>query len=272
MKNSKKNNNLLINISKKLRLETLNMIEKKGNGHIGGTFSCIDILVSLYYGDILKINKNNFTDNNRNRFILSKGHACLALYKILLDLKIINKKTYESYGENGGLGGQLDMNVPGVDWVTGSLGHAIGVSNGFALASKIDKLNFKSYVLLGDAECDEGSIWESIMFAGSHKLNNLIVLVDRNRLSVTDTIDENSYFNKFDVLLKSLGWNYYEINGHSIYQIVNSLKKANTSKKPVMILCNTIKGKGVSFMENNIKWHHSLPSVSEFEKARKELG
>jgi len=262
----------LIKITKKLRLETLNMIVKKRKGHLGSTFSCIDILVVLYYGNILKINKFNYQKNNRNRFILSKGHACLALYKILLDLNIINNKIYNSYGDNGGLGGQLDMQIPGVDWVTGSLGHAIGVSNGFALAGKLNKMSYKSYVLLGDAECDEGSVWESIMFAGSQKLNNLVVLIDRNRLSVTDFIsDDNSYFKNFPKLLKSFGWNYYEIDGHSISQLLSCLNKANNSKLPVMILCNTIKGKGVSFMENSIKWHHSLPNHDEIEKARKEL-
>jgi transketolase len=258
-------------ISKKIRLNILEMIVKKKKGHIGGTFSCVDILVILYFSGFLKLNKSNLKDKKRNRFILSKGHACLALYSILFYLKIISNKKYNSYGDNGGLGAQLDMNVPGVDWVTGSLGNALGVTCGFALAAKLNNLNYKSYVLLGDAECEEGSIWEALTFASYHKLNNIIVLVDRNRLSVTDVLDNNSFFKNYSTILKSLNWNCFEVDGHSMYELNLYLNKAQRSKKPVMILCNTIKGKGVSFMENSIKWHHTVPNLEEINKARKEL-
>ena len=258
-------------ISKKIRSDILEMIIRKGKGHIGGTFSCVDILVTLYFSSFLKINRTNFINKNRNRFILSKGHACLALYSILFNLKIISKEKFNSYGDNGGLGAQLDMKIPGVDWVTGSLGNALGVACGFALAAKLDNLHYKSYVLLGDAECEEGSIWEALTFASSHKLNNIIILIDRNKLSVTDVLDNESFFKNYSTILKSLNWNYFEVNGHSMYELNFYLNKAQKSNKPVMILCNTIKGKGVSFMENSIKWHHTIPNSEEIYKARKEL-
>lgn len=261
----------LQNIAKKIRLSVLDTTIKKNKGHIGGTYSCVDILVALYYGNILKINSKNFRYKNRNRFILSKGHACLALYSILNDLKILPTKKLETYGDNGGLGAQLDMSVPGVDWVTGSLGHAVGVSSGFAYSAKLDKLNFKSFVLLGDAECEEGSIWESFTFAANKKLNNLVVIIDRNRLSVTDVLDDNSFFKNYDKILISLGWNYYDIDGHSYSDLLRVLNLSLKSNKPTLILCNTIKGKGVSFMENSIKFHHALPSADQVTQAVEEL-
>ena len=261
----------LENISKRIRLSVLETTVKKSKGHIGGTYSCIDILVALYYGNILRINNKNYKNKNRNRFILSKGHACLALYSILNDLKILTKKKLLTYGDNGGIGAQLDMNIPGVDWVTGSLGHAVGVSCGFAYSAKLDKLKYKSFVLLGDAECEEGSIWEAFTFAANKKLNNLVVIVDRNRLSVTDVLDDNSFFKNYDKILKSLGWNYFDIDGHSYNELLNALNKSLLSLRPTLIICNTLKGKGVSFMENSIKFHHALPSPDQVKLAIKEL-
>jgi len=254
-------------ISNNIRLRVLEIVAEKNVGHIGGTFSCVDLLVTLYYGGILNYNDKHFPD----RFILSKGHACLALYVILEDLGFISKKILNSYGDDGGLGGQLDININGVDWNTGSLGHALGVCAGIAHASKMQGKNYKAITILGDAECDEGSIWESIMHITDYKLNNVIAIVDRNRLSVTDVITDNAVFKLLPVALKHLGWFYKEIDGHSLQECLTVLNEATISNKPSFIIANTIKGKGVSYMENELKWHHSVPTKEQLEIAYREL-
>jgi len=254
----------LIDISKKIRkfclLETL----KKERGHLGGTFSCIEILVAIYYSNLFSLNPKN----NSDKFILSKGHACLALYYILHDLDFINKSQLDSYGYDGGLGAQLDLNINGVDWNTGSLGHSIGVSTGIALGQK--KGSF-AITVVGDAECYEGSVWESLVLAGERKANNLLVIVDRNRLSVTEELGDDSFFSSYKNTLTDLGWNYIELDGHNFIEIISILEKSKKSDKPSLIIANTIKGKGVSFMENKKDWHHSVPSVDEVEQAIKFL-
>ena len=265
------NTSELINISNKIKLEVLELAVLKGKGHLGGTYSCLDLLVALYYGDVLNINLNNFEGNERDRFILSKGHACLALYVILEDLGIITKDALNSYGDNGGLGAQLDISVPGVDWNTGSLGHALGVVSGIAMASKMNNKSFHAYTILGDAEMSEGSVWEAIAFAGDHCISNVIGIIDRNRLSVTEVLEDDGIFRNYAAIVESLGWVALEINGHDYEEILEALNKAKNNKKPTMILANTVKGKGVSFMENSLKWHHSIPSSKELEIARIEL-
>lgn len=255
-----------------VRLEVLESIARTGKGHIGGTYSCTDILVALYYAGILQFDKKNSKNPDRDRFILSKGHACLALFAIFLDLGILTKQRYDEYGINGGsLGGQLDLSIPGVEYNTGSLGHALGIACGMAIAAKLDGKKYKNYVLMGDAECYEGSVWESIMFASKHGLNNVIAIVDRNRLSVTEVLDDEEVFGDFEKKMELFGWNAYEINGHSFEEILDVFKKAKDSDRPVMIVANTIKGRGISFMENGVKWHHSVPNAKELETARKEL-
>jgi len=262
----------LVRISNQIKLNVLELAFLKGKGHLGGTFSSLDLLVSLYHGGILKINPAQPRSENRDRFILSKGHACLGLYVILEDLGFITKKQLFTYGENGGLGAQLDIGTPGVDWNTGSLGHALGVIAGIALASKIDGNDFYAYTMLGDAEMSEGSVWEAISFAGDKNISNLICVIDRNRLSVTEVLENDGIFRNFKSTLNNLGWDALEINGHNFEEIFNAFKRAKGNKNPTMILANTIKGKGVSFMENSLKWHHTIPTIDELEIARKELG
>lgn len=261
----------LARISNKIKLDVLELAVLKGKAHLGGTFSCVDLLVSLYYGKILKINPTQPLWENRDRFILSKGHACLALYVILQDLGFITKKQLNTYGENGGLGAQLDVSIPGVDWNTGSLGHALGVISGIALSSKIDKNSFYAFTILGDAEMSEGSIWEAISFAGDKNISNLICVIDRNRLSVTEILENDGIFRNFQSTLNNLGWDALEINGHDFDEIFTAFEKAKNNKKPTMILANTIKGKGISFMENSLKWHHGIPTNEELQIARREL-
>lgn len=261
------------NKAKWIRLEVLESIVRGGKGHIGGSYSCVELLTSLYYGKFLRISSKDPKSPDRDRFIMGKGHACLALYPILLDLGFISRERYLEYGKNGSsLGGQLDVSIPGVEYNTGSLGHALGICAGMALAAKKDKKGFRAVALIGDAECDEGAIWEAIKFAGEQELNNLICIVDRNRLSVTDVIEGEIVFGGFTEKLNLFGWDCHEINGHSYPEIFSTLDRAATATRPVMVLANTIKGKGVSFMENGVKWHHSVPTQKEVDMARQELG
>ena len=257
--------------AKWVRLEVLKSIEKSGKSHIGGTYSATDLLVALYYDKIIKYNINQPHSKNRDRFILSKGHACTALYAIFLDLGILDKKTYNSYGNNGGLGGQLETYLPMVDFNTGSIGHSVGVAAGMALGAKMNNKKFKAFTMIGDSELYEGSIWESIIFAGINKLNNLIVIIDRNRLMVTDIIDDDGLYKDMQTKIEKFGWNYYEFNGHNYSEIIETFKKVAKSDKPNLLIANTIKGKGVSFMENNVKWHNATPSDDELDLAKKEL-
>lgn len=257
---------LLKKKAKKIRLDTLIATEKAQKGHLGGTFSCIELLVVLYYGKVL-----NFSSKKNDTFILSKGHACSAIYSIFLDLGIIDQRTYDSYGVNGGLGGQLDINMPGVDFNTGSLGHSISIGSGFALTYKKNNSTQKVYTIVGDAEMYEGSIWEGMMFAGENKLDNLICMIDRNRLMVTDSLDDNGLYSDFQKKVESFGWRYVEVDGHNIEKLIDVFSEIKKSTKPTLIMANTIKGKGVSFMENNVKWHHSTPTSEEIEKAKQEL-
>jgi transketolase len=260
----------LIEKAKNIRLWAIEETASKGKGHIGGTFSCVDILVSLYYS-VLNIKPKHPEWDGRDRFILSKGHACLALYPILMDLGFINNETFRSYGENGGLGGQLDISIPGVDWNTGSLGHSLGIASGMAMASKLDNKNYHVFSVVGDGECAEGSIWESIMFIGQRNISNITCIVDRNRLSVTETLDDDSFFKNLSIVLPSFGWGFVEINGHNIEEITIALNSSKWSKTPTFIVANTIKGKGISFMENVAKWHNSVPNKDELEAAKAEI-
>lgn len=254
-----------------IRLRVLETVFNTGKGHIGGTFSCTDILVSLYYGKILRVNPQNPKWDERDRLILGKGHACLALYNILVDMGFFDMCRLREYGRDGSsLGGQLNIDTPGVEYNTGSLGNALGIGAGMALAAKLDGKSYRVFAIVGDGECAEGSIWESIMFASQHRLNNLIGIVDRNRLSVTDIIEEDDGSGRLDGKLRACGWKCVEIDGHSFKEILAAFTVDNLNQ-PLMVIANTVKGKGVSFMEDGLKWHHSIPTREEFELAKKEL-
>ncbi len=255
-----------------VRQTVLESAASGGKGHLGGTFSCTDLFVALYYGGILRVDPADPEWIDRDRLLIGKGHACLALYTIFMDLGFITSECFDTYGKDGGLGGQLDTSVPGVEYNTGSLGHVLGIAAGIALAAKMDSKHYRAFALMGDAECYEGSVWEALIFAGEHNLHKLIGIIDRNRLSVTDVLDDDSFFENFAAKIRTFGWDAFEIDGHSFPEILDVFEAAKTAQKPVMIIANTIKGKGVSFMENGVKWHHGIPNEDELEIARKELG
>ncbi|MBZ9624564.1 transketolase [Clostridium sp. FP2] len=261
-------------ISKEIRKKVVEMAYNAKSSHVGSALSIVDILVVLYYKQI-NIDPIYPQKEDRDIFILSKGHACSALYATLayrgffsIDLlDTYQKSGYQMYGHPKRLG------IPGVEVSTGSLGHGLSIGCGIALSNMNDEKPNKTIVLLGDGECNEGSIWEATMFASSNKLNNLIAIIDSNKLQGFGKVEEivlsQPLYNKW----LSFGWNVIEIDGHNYSEINNSIKLAfsNKTDKPTIIIANTIKGKGVSFMENKLQWHYKSPSKSELEAAITEV-
>ena len=251
------------------RIAVLSQIWKAGKGHIGGTFSCIDLLTVIYY-QFMEISKENLKSDERNRFLIGKGHACLAIYNILDDMGFFEFDLLEEYKKDGGfIGGQMDISVPGVETNTGSLGHALGMGCGLALGAQLDSKLFKTFVLLGDGECDEGAIWESVYFAGQNKLSNLYAIIDRNWQTVTEKINVQKQISSLEEKFKSAGWNVSTIDGHNYEEIISAV--SNETNQPKVIIADTIKGKGISFIENGIAWHHTVPKDSQYHSALNEL-
>ncbi len=232
--------------------------------------SCVEILVALYYGEVLNIRPNEPNWKNRDRFLIGKGHAHLALYHIWSDIGYFNKEKINEYGINGGtLGVQLDNRIPGSEYNTGSLGHVVGIGAGMCLSSKIDENNFSVVTLIGDGECESGSIWESVAFVAEQKIKNIITIIDMNRLSEFKIKGDNSDIDLQNKFL-SYGWESIIVDGHSFAELISGLDNIHKLSKPLSIIANTIKGKGVSFMENNVEWHHKAPTPEQFEIALKE--
>ncbi len=257
-----------------IRRETLDMCVRAGTGHVTSSFSCADILVALYYGEILRYDTSNPRREDRDRFILSKGQASPILYVILADLGFFPQSEISRFCEaDGRFGVHLQNDVPGAEITAGSLGHGLGIAVGMAFAARMDRKSYMSLALLGDGECYEGSIWEAAMFAGHHALNNLVAIVDRNWLCVTDFTENCVRLNPLDRKWESFGWNVVTINGHSFEDILLSLDgfRSRQINSPLAIIANTIKGKGVSFMENEPLWHGIAPKGEQVELARAEL-
>ena len=247
-------------ISRDVRKQLLKISNSAKSSHLGSSLSIVDILVVLYKS-ILK----------KNIFILSKGHACLALYCILQKFNYISRKVLQSYGKNNTiLLSHVSHKVPGVEFSTGSLGHGLPYAVGRALAEKINKKNKKIYVLISDGELNEGTTWESLLFASFHKLDNLIIIIDYNKIQSLDYTKNILKLEPIDKKLISFGCKVIRINGHSFSQLYKSLS-FNNKNKPLIIICDTIKGKGISFMENSILWHYKSPSNDELKKAIEEL-
>jgi len=225
------------------RLKILEAIYRAKKGHIGGAYSCIDILSVLYYGGFLQISPATIGSSSRNRFILSKGHAAIAQYSILAHLGLITDDDLYQMNNEGILGEHPDTNIPGIEFNSGSLGHGLGVTVGFSLAARIDNLDYSSYVLLGDGECQEGSVWEAAALAGHFKLSNLVAIVDRNGLCIHGNTEEINALEPFGDKWRSFGWEVRAIDGHNIKEIKGALSTP-PSDKPLVIIAKTIKGKG----------------------------
>lgn len=263
------------NVSKKLRRNILKMINNSKSGHPGGSLSCIDILNVLFtqcmkhYPDCSK----NPNYRNRDRFILSKGHASAALYSIMAHCGYFSEDELMTFRIMGSRlqGHPCSRKIEGIEISTGSLGQGLSIGCGMALGLKLDNIDSKVFVLMGDGELQEGSVWEAVMNASHRKLDNLIAFVDRNKLQIDGSTEKVKSVGDVKAKFEAFGWNALEIDGHDVLEIYNAIQYAKNSDKPFVIVANTVKGKGVSFMENNAGWHGKAPSNEDLQKALKEL-
>lgn len=244
------------------------------SGHPGGSLSCADILTVLYFYQ-MNIDEEKPLDPNRDRLVLSKGHASPALYSVLAEKGYFDKELLQTFRKIGSnLQGHPDMKkVAGVDMTTGSLGQGISVAVGMAIASKMDRAGCKVYCILGDGELEEGQVWEALTAASKNNLDNLCLIIDNNNLQIDGEIDKVGGMNNLTEKFMSFGFNVLNIDGHNIENIIDAFATAKQTKgKPTAIIAKTIKGKGVSFMENNPKWHNGAISDEEYKIAMKDLG
>lgn len=253
------------------------MTHLSGGSHIGAVMSVADIIAVLY-ADVLHYQPNNPKWEERDRFILSKGHAGASIYAALAESGFFDVEELKTHYANGSrLSGHVSHHVPGVDFSTGSLGHGICAAVGMAYAAKKDNKKWKTYVVVGDGECNEGSVWESALFANHFRLNNLVVVVDHNRMQSLDFNENTIEIEDFGAKWRAFGWNVIEINGNSHIELKKAFAEADSLSqsephKPTVIIANTIKGYGVSFMENDILWHYRFPhSGWEYDCAVNEL-
>lgn len=253
----------LEDISKEIRRNILFQVYNASSGHVGGALSCADILVAIYFNLI----------NEGDKVVLSKGHASAALYATLAEVEFFPKEELTTFRKlNSRLQGHPScLKTPGVDASSGSLGQGLSIANGIALAFEMDKKDNYVYAILGDGEIDEGQIWEAAMTASHYKINNLITFLDYNKLQIDGTNDEVMRIAPVKEKFEAFGFYVQEINGHDFNEIISAVKNAKQQDKPSMIIANTIKGKGVSFMENKCEWHGKAPKKEEYEMAIREL-
>ena len=260
-------------IATEVRKGIIEEVYNAKSGHPGGALSCADILTVLYFNQ-MNIDEEKPNDPGRDRLVLSKGHAVAGLYSVLAQKKYFDKeelKTFRKIGSN--LQGHPDMNkVPGIDMTTGSLGQGLSAAVGMAIGSKMNKAGCKIYCIVGDGELEEGQIWEAAMAASKNKLDNLCVVLDNNNLQIDGNIDEVGGMNNITEKFLSFGFNVINVDGHNIHNLIDAFVTAKQQKeKPTIIIAKTIKGKGVSFMENKAEWHGKAPSEEEYNFAMEEL-
>lgn len=257
-----------------IRNRILDMCCTAETGHVTSAFSCTEILVALYYGDILRHDSRNPGWEDRDRFILSKGHASVILYPILADLGFFPKIELKKFNQKDGIFGvHLQHDVPGAEITAGSLGHGFGIATGLALAAKMNRQNYMIFTLLGDGECYEGSVWEAAMVASHYRLNNLIAIIDRNYLCVTDFTENLTKLEPLAKKWQAFGWRVISIDGHSFQEILAALNgfRSRKSTKPLVIIADTVKGKGISFLSDAPLWHGIAPKGQQAIDAKNEL-
>lgn len=264
----------LAEMARKIRIDIVEILCESGSGHPGGSLSLADIFAYLYFGGKLKLDPKNPSMKDRDRIVLSKGHSCPVMYASLAEKGYFDKSHLKTLRKLGSiLQGHPDMRkTPGVDMTTGSLGQGLSCAVGMALGSRLDELDCNIFAIVGDGECDEGQIWEAAMAAAHYKLDNLIVILDRNGLQIDgytrDIMNTEPMVDKW----KSFGWEVMVIDGHDLDEIDMAITSAiDFREKPVCIIADTIKGKGVSFMEDRCEWHGKAPSEEEKEKAIGDL-
>lgn len=257
-----------------LRGTVVTMCHDSKSAHLGSSLSCLDILTAAYW-HVLKIDPANPKDENRDRFILSKGHAAMALYATLANRGYFPVEELKTYNQdNGRLAEHPPANLlPGVEAATGSLGHGLPIGVGMAVAGRIHKKPYRVYALLSDGENNEGSVWEAAMFASAQKLENLCVIIDYNKWQATARSNETLMLSPLADKWRAFGWDAHEIDGHDVGEVARRMQNLpNGSGKPVALIAHTVKGKGVSFMEDDNNWHYRAPTSDEVVAAHKELG
>ena len=259
--------------AKIIRRYVIKMLAKAGSGHPGGSLSAVDLLVVLFYNK-MRHNPQQPKWQDRDRFILSKGHGCPALYAILADMGYFSVDKLETLRQFGSIlqGHPCMKTTPGIEISSGSLGQGLSVGLGIALAAKLDKKDYRTYVMLGDGEIEEGQIWEAAMAASHYKAENLCAILDQNELQIDGFIHDVMSSHPIPAKWRSFGWHVIEINGHNYKAIIYAYNEAEKIKgRPTIIVAKTVKGKGVSFMENQVDWHGKAPTKEEAEKALAEL-
>ena len=257
-----------------LRQEIFELVIRVKKGHIPSSYSCAELVLALMYGGYVRGNPAEPRDVNRDRLIISKGHAAMVLYPILADLGYFPREELTKFTQSDGLLRMYaDHSIPGVESITGSLGHGLGIGCGYAYAAKQDEQEYRTFVIIGDGECYEGSIWETAMFASHHQLNNIVVIVDRNGLCIMDHTERCIQLDSLVEKWQAFGWETISIDGHAYAEILPVLDRAvsKESTKPTAIIANTIKGKGLSFMESQALWHNKMPDEEQIKIARDEL-
>ena len=260
-------------IGNEIRKDIIEAVYNGKSGHPGGALSCADILTVLYFNE-MNIKKDEPNYEKRDRFVLSKGHSSPALYGALAETGFIDKGDLKTFRKiDSYMQGHPDKNkVPGVDMTTGSLGQGLSVANGMAMMGKLNKKAYRVYCLVGDGEIEEGQIWEACMTSAHYKLDNLCLIIDNNTLQIDGNVEDVMNVNPIGDKLKSFGFEVIEIDGHNYEEILNAFEKAKTIKeKPTAIVAHTVKGKGVSFMENKVEWHGKAPNEEQYELAMQEL-
>ena len=260
--------------ARRVRADVIEMSHKAGTAHLGSALSCVDILIAAYWG-ALNLDPRRSDDPDRDRLIFSKGHAVSALYSTLANRGYFPRAALDGYNRDGGTLPEHPSPwcMPGVEWATGSLGHGLSVGLGQALAARVQKRRYRVCVVMSDGECEEGSVWEAALFAAAQKLDNVVAVVDYNKWQATGRSNEVMALAPLRDKWEAFGWTAHEIDGHDIAKLTDLLKRVpDGSGRPVMIVANTVKGKGVSFMEDDNNWHYLSPNAEQVAKAKKELG
>ncbi len=260
-----------LKLAKDVRRKIIRISHQAKVGHVGSAFSIVEILVALYF-EIMKIDKKTIKDDKRDRFILSKGHAAPALYAVLHEKGLLTDKNLADYCRNNSIFEEHPKHhiVP-VEVSTGSLGHGLSIGVGLAMGSKLKKQQSNIFVLMSDAECDEGEVWEAALFAGYHKLNNLFLFLDYNKVQALGTTKDVLDLEPLAQKWQAFGWNTLEVDGHDTRKIISAWMDNNDNLGPAIFICHTVRGKGVSFMEHVIDWHYKNPDDRDLKKALKEL-
>ena len=261
--------------TRELRARIIDNSSRTGTPHLASCLSCVDILTALYF-DVLKIDPAKPRDVARDRFILSKGHGAPALFQVLAKRGFYPESMLESYGQDGGIFAEhppTPDHLAGIEAATGSLGHGLPIGLGMALAGRIQQRSYDVYVVLGDGECNEGSVWEAAMLASAQRVTNLCVIVDFNKWQATGRSREIMTLDPLVDKWRAFGWNAVEVDGHDMKALLDVLQRHPTADgRPTAIVAHTIKGKGVSFMEDDNNWHYRIPTSDEVSKAKQELG